>query len=153
MNTSPLPCLHAFMIMASPIFKLLPNAITVCLPESLCTALPSCHFLPRWWSLPLAVLIFLPLLVPRVMKVRALSQSGKEFSFTPLCSLFLLCSLSGVKTFFFFRAVLVSQQNCEGDTEISYLPPAPLMHSLPCYEHLPPERHRCCNWWTYIKTA
>lgn len=52
----------------------------------------------------------------------------------------------------YFRAVLSSHQNW-GDTQISHTPLPPGMHSLPCYQHFPPEWYICCNQRTYIETS
>ena len=46
---------------------------------------------------------------------------------------------------YFFRAVLGSQQYCEG-MEISHIPQPLPMHSLPCYQHVPPEWYILYNY-------
>lgn len=53
---------------------------------------------------------------------------------------------------YFLRAVLVSQQNWEEDTEISYIPLSPTHSWPPYYQHPPPEWFIYCNWWIYIDT-
>lgn len=86
MSTSPLPCLYAFMIMASRIFKLLPNAVRLQLPESLCVPFLSCHLPSGCFFPPPVALIFLPLLDLQSLKVRALTQRERMQPYVSLLS-------------------------------------------------------------------